>query len=68
MGMNMELFVNCMDSGKYEKRVLFNTEESERNGVTGTPTFIIVGSEGQQERILGPQPYSVFEKSLDSML
>ena len=68
LGLNMELFVNCMDSGKYEKRVLFNTEESERNSVTGTPTFIIVGSEGQQERILGPQPYSVFEKSLDSML
>jgi len=66
--LDMDLFVRCIDSGKYEKRVSFNTEESEKNGVTGTPTFVIVGPQGQQERILGPQPYAVFEKVIDSML
>ena len=68
LGLNMDLFVSCMDSGKYEKRVLFNTDESVNNDVTGTPTFIIVGPQGQQERILGPQPYSVFEKTIDALL
>ncbi|MCH7647254.1 MAG: DsbA family protein [Thaumarchaeota archaeon] len=68
LGFDMDLFVGCMDSGKYEKRVQFNTEESQKNGVTGTPTFIIVGPQGQQERILGPQPFAVFEKIIDSML
>ena len=68
LGLDMDLFVICIDSGKYEKRVSFNTEESQKNGVTGTPTFIIVGPQGQQERILGPQPYPVFEKIIDSML
>ena len=68
LGLDMDLFVRCIDSGKYEKRVSFNTEESEKNGVTGTPTFVIVGPQGQQERILGPQPYAVFEKVIDSML
>jgi len=68
LGFDMDLFVSCMDSGKYEKRVQFNTEESKKNGVTGTPTFIIVGPQGQQERIIGPQPFSVFEKIIDSML
>ncbi len=68
LGLDMDLFVSCIDSGKYEKRVSFNTEESQKNGVTGTPTFIIVGPQGQQERILGPQPYPVFEKIIDSML
>lgn len=68
LGLDMGLFVSCIDSGKYEKRVSFNTEESQKNGVTGTPTFIIVGPQGQQERILGPQPYPVFEKIIDSML
>jgi len=68
LGFDMDLFVSCMDSGKYEKRVQFNTEESKKNGVTGTPTFIIVGPQGQQERIIGPQPFSVFEKTIDSLL
>ena len=67
LGLDMDLFVSCIDSGKYEKRVSFNTDESQKNGVTGTPTFIIVGPQGQQERILGPQPYFVFEKIIDSM-
>ncbi len=68
LGLDMDLFVSCIDSGKYEKRVSFNTDESKRNGVKGTPTFIIIGPQGQQERIIGPQPYSVFEKTIDSLL
>jgi protein-disulfide isomerase len=68
LGLDMDLFVSCIDSGKYEKRVLFNTDESQRNGVKGTPTFIIIGPQGQQERIIGPQLYSVFEKTIDSLL
>ncbi len=68
LGLDMDLFVSCIDSGKYEKRVSFNTDESVSNGVTGTPTFIIVGSQGQQKRILGPQPFAVFEKIIDPLL
>ena len=68
LGLDMDLFVSCMDSGKYEKHVQFNTDESVKNDVTGTPTFIIVGPQGQQERILGPQPFSVFEKIIDALL
>ncbi len=68
LGLNMELFVSCLDSEKYQKRVQFNTEEAQRNGVTGTPTFFIVGSDGTQERIIGPQPYPVFEKIIESIL
>ena len=68
LGLNMEMFVSCLDSEKYSKRVQFNTNEAQRNGVTGTPTFFIVGSNGEQEKIVGPQPYSVFEKIIESMI
>ncbi|KEQ56302.1 Na antiporter NhaA protein [Marine Group I thaumarchaeote SCGC RSA3] len=67
LGLNMELFVSCLDSEKYSKRVQFNTDESKRNGVTGTPTFFIIGPNGEQEKIAGPQPYTVFEKIFESM-
>lgn len=68
LGLNMDLFVSCIDSGKYEKRVQFNTDEAQRNEVMGTPTFFIIGPDDFQEKIIGPQPYSVFEKIIESML
>ena len=68
LGLNMDMFVSCLDSEKYLKRVQFNTEEAQNNGVTETPTFFIVGPDGTQEKIVGPQPFSVFEKVIESML
>lgn len=67
-GLNMDMFVSCLDASKYQKRVEFNTEEALRNGVTGTPTFFIVGSDNRQEKVNGPQPFSVFKKIIESML
>ena len=66
--LDKELFDNCVDSGKFAKRVQFNTNEAKKQGATGTPTFIIVNSEGKQQKIGGAQPYSVFQKVLDSMI
>jgi len=68
LGLDMDLFVSCLDSGKYEKRVQFNIEEAKNNGVSGTPTFLIVGPDGQRQTIVGPQPYSVFEGAIESMI
>jgi len=65
--LDTELFDSCVDSGKFAKRVQFNTNEAKKQGATGTPTFIIVNSEGKQQKIGGAQPYSVFQKVLDSM-
>jgi hypothetical protein len=57
-----ELFNSCVDSGKFAKRVQFNINEAKKQGATGTPTFIIVNSNGQQQKLVGAQPYSVFQK------
>jgi len=64
----MDLFASCLDSGKYDKRVRFNTSVATKNGVTSTPTFIIVGPDGEQIMIRGPQPYSVFEQTVKSLI
>ena len=68
LGLNMDMFVSCLDSAKYQKRVQFNTEEAQNNGVTGTPTFFIVGQDDVQEKVIGPQPFSVFKKIIEPML
>ncbi len=68
LGLDSELFDICLDSGKYTKRVQSNIAEAKKLGVTGTPTFFIIGPNGQQEKLVGAQPYSVFTKVLDPMI
>ena len=68
LGLDMELFDSCLDSGKYAKRVLYNIAEAKKLGANGTPTFFIVGPDGQQQKLVGAQPYSVFKQVLDSMI
>lgn len=68
LGLDMELFDNCVDSGKFTKRVQYNISEAKKQGASGTPTFIIVNSNGDQQKLVGAQPYSVFKNILDSMI
>ncbi|MDO8639981.1 MAG: DsbA family protein [Nitrosarchaeum sp.] len=68
LGLDMELFDSCLDSGKYTKRVQYNIAEAKKLGASGTPTFFIVGPDGQQQKLVGAQPYSVFKQVLDSMI
>lgn len=68
LDLDMELFDDCLDSGKYTKRVQYNIDEAKKLGANGTPTFFIVGPDGQQQKLVGAQPYSVFKQVLDSMI
>ncbi len=68
LGLDSELFDKCLDSGKYAKRVQSNIAEAKKFGISGTPTFFIIGPNGQQEKLVGAQPYSVFSQVLDSMI
>lgn len=65
--LDMDLFNSCIDSDKYKKRVQHNTNEAKKSGAQGTPTFFIVSSSGGQQKIVGPQPFSVFKNIIDSM-
>lgn len=67
LGLDMELFENCLDSEKYSKRVQHNIDEAKKHGVRGPLGFFIVGNDDQQQ-IGGDQPYSVFKQVLDSMI
>jgi len=60
-------FVDCMDSGNYDEAIAFNLDVGISNGVKGTPSFVVVGLNGQ-ELISGPQPYPVFQSTIDAML
>ena len=68
LGLDMDLFGSCLDSGKYTKRVQYNVSEAKKHGARATPTFIIVGPDNQQEQFQGGQPYSTFKKIMDNMI
>ena len=67
LGLDSDLFEGCLDSGKYSKRVQYNTQQARDNNVRGTPNFIVVGPDGQQQ-LGGAQPFSVFKQVLDKMI
>ena len=67
LGLDATLFESCLDSGKYTKRVQYNTQQARDHGVRGTPGFFVVGPDGQQQ-LGGAQPFSVFKQVLDSMI
>lgn len=68
LGLDMELFNSCLDSGKYSKRVSYNIDEARKQGANATPTFFIIDSDGNKQKIPGAQPYSTFKKVIESMI
>ena len=68
LDMNMDEFNECMDSSKHKQRVKANYNDAVKNGVTQTPTFILVSSDGKTKKLGGAQPYSVFAATIESML
>ncbi len=67
IGLDSEIFNECLDSGKYSSRVSYNTNIAISNKVTGTPHFFIVGSDGSVKQITGPQPSIIFDATINSL-
>ncbi len=67
LGLDSEMFDECLDSGKYSDRVSYNTEVGTSNDIEGTPHFFIVGPDGTVKQIIGPQPSVVFDAAILSL-
>jgi protein-disulfide isomerase len=63
LGLDMQKFNQCLDSGKYANEVQKDYNDGLKYGVSGTPTFFINGRE-----VIGAQPYSVFEQIIEQEL
>lgn len=62
-GMNLKKFLSCLSSGRYKSATQADLDSAQADGVRGTPSFII-----GEEKIVGPQPYSVFQTLIDLQL
>lgn len=63
LGLNQKSFDQCLDSKRYQERVILWFEQAEEAEVTGTPTFFI-----NDQLVSGNQPYSVFEEIIEQAL
>ncbi len=63
LGLDTTQFNSCLDSKKYASEIQNDIQDGQAAGVSGTPTFFINGN-----KVVGAQPYSVFEQAIDAAL
>lgn len=63
VGLDVEEFRSCRESGRYEEVVQSSRESGVSRGVQGTPTFFVNG-----QKIAGAQPLGVFSRLIDAEL
>lgn len=65
-GLDKQKFDSCIDSQKYKSFVDSDITLGVSLGIQGTPSFIIVKSDGSKpETLLGAQPFPSFQSIID---
>lgn len=68
LGLNTSDFNTCLESGKYIDEVKKDLQDGASYGVTGTPGFFIGNAELGYVKIIGAQPYPVFERLIEAQI
>ena len=71
IGLDMDAFESCYDSGKHADRTLQDYADGQAAGVTGTPAFVItytVDGQDKQRFLAGAYPFSEFQKEIEGAL
>ena len=68
LGLNSANFNACLDSEKYLKTLQKNFQDGTSYSVSGTPTFFIGNDKDGYIQLVGAQPYSVFQQTIDKQL
>ena len=66
--LDMNKFSKCMSENNWIKLISASQEDANTMGVTGTPTFFLIGPENEIVKIHGAQPYDVFKETFDLQL
>ena len=68
LGLNIKEFNASLQSNKYLQLIMSNRDLGASLGVTRAPTFFVIGPSGKIVTIVGDQPYSVFQRAMDSLV
>ena len=68
LGLNLDQFNQCMAQSKYVNLIRNSVSDANNLGLTGTPDFFIMGRDNTVTKVVGAQPYSVFDEIFKSKL
>jgi protein-disulfide isomerase len=72
LGLDMTRFAACVGSDRHKAAIDRDVADGTSAGVTGTPTFVLgataAGTTVEGQRIVGAQPYQVFEGRIKALL
>ena len=68
VGLNQNQFGQCMNESKYIPIIRNSVSDANNLGLTGTPDFFIMGPDSSVTKVVGAQPYSVFDEIFKSKL
>ncbi|MDE1842613.1 MAG: DsbA family protein [Thaumarchaeota archaeon] len=68
MGLDSNQFSSCMSQSKYISTVQGSLSDAKGLGLTGTPDFFIISPDHSITKIVGAQPYEVFDNLFKSKL
>jgi len=66
--LDMNKFSKCMSENKWMKLISASENDAKIMGITGTPSFFLIGPENEIIKIHGAQPYDVFKETFDLYL
>jgi protein-disulfide isomerase len=67
IGLDINKLKECNDDGRYKSIIEASNDDARLLGLTGTPAFFII-SNNDVQKIIGAQPYEVFENIFETML
>jgi protein-disulfide isomerase len=68
LGLNQDQFNQCMAQSKYIPTIRNSVSDANNLGLTGTPDFFIIGPDNSVTKVVGAQPYQVFDEIFKSKL
>lgn len=68
VGLNVNKFNTCLNSGKYAQHVEQDTQNAQATGGNGTPWSIVVAKNGKKYPLSGAQPYASVKALIEQAL
>jgi len=68
IGLDMDKWSECMTNSQHSEIILASNQDAKDLGLTGTPSFFVIGPDNKVTKLFGAQPYVQFENIFESML
>lgn len=68
VGLDVDIWSECMINSEHSQIILASNNDAKALGLTGTPSFFVIGQDNKVTKLFGAQPYSQFERIFNSLL